>query len=54
MDVPVIVITSAPSPATVETCQTLGVQVFVEKPVRLAGFSKALAELFHTPRPASA
>lgn len=49
-DFPVVVMTSCPSPSTIDACKELRVRAFLEKPVRLNHFSTAVAELFHAPR----
>jgi CheY-like chemotaxis protein len=46
-DFPVIMMTSCPDPRDMEECQRLGAKSYVEKPVTVASFSKAIANLFH-------
>jgi CheY-like chemotaxis protein len=44
---PVIVMTSSNAPRDMEECQKLKVASYVEKPITLASFSKAVANIFH-------
>jgi two-component system response regulator len=45
--VPVIVMTSSNSPEELEECRSLGIALFVAKPLTLSSFAKAFADLFH-------
>jgi two-component system, response regulator len=45
--IPVILMTSPHNLADLETCQSLGVMNYVEKPVTYSAFSKAMADVFH-------
>jgi CheY-like chemotaxis protein len=47
---PVIVMTSSNDPADLEECERLKVINYVTKPVTFASFSKAVADVFHSPR----
>ena len=47
--VPVFVMTSSNDPADLAECTRLGVDGYIAKPVSFAAFSKAVADLFHTP-----
>ncbi len=49
---PIVVMTSSPSPQAVAACQTHKATALVEKPVTLGKFSTALANLFHQHTPA--
>jgi CheY-like chemotaxis protein len=46
---PVIVMTSSSVPAEMEKCRKLGVSCYVQKPITLASFTKAVADSFHVP-----
>ena len=46
---PVIVMTSSNSPEDLQECQRLGVSSYVQKPLSLASFTKAIANIFHLP-----
>jgi CheY-like chemotaxis protein len=46
---PVIVMTSSNSPKDLEKCQRLGVVSYVQKPLSLNTFTKAIADIFHMP-----
>ena len=46
---PVIVMTSSNSPKDLEACQKLRVVSYVQKPLSLATFTKAIADIFHMP-----
>jgi len=46
---PVIVMTSSNSPKDIEECHRLGVVAYVQKPVSLANFSKAIADILPSP-----
>jgi two-component system response regulator len=50
---PVIVMTSSNNPRDLEECRRLNVTQYVSKPVTLSSFSKAVADVFHLPRPAA-
>jgi two-component system response regulator len=50
---PVIVMTSSNDPRDLEECRRLKVTNYVSKPVTLSSFSKAVADIFHLPRPSS-
>jgi CheY-like chemotaxis protein len=45
--IPVILMTAPHNLADLETCQSLGVMNYVEKPVTFSAFSKAMADVFH-------
>jgi CheY-like chemotaxis protein len=45
----VVVMTSSTSPHDVEECRRLYVMAYVPKPVSLANFTKAIADIFHLP-----
>ena len=47
--VPVFVMTSSNDPNDLAECTRLGVDGFLAKPVTFSSFSKAVADLFHTP-----
>ena len=47
---PVVVMTSSNHPDEIEKCHRLGVSGYVQKPVTLTSFSKAIADVFHKPR----
>jgi two-component system, response regulator len=48
-EVPVIIMTSSNNPKDMAECRRLRVANYVEKPVTLATFTKAMADVFHTP-----
>jgi CheY-like chemotaxis protein len=52
-DIPVIVMTSSNDPKDLEECQKLRVINYVTKPVTFTSFSKAVADVFHLPKPDS-
>ena len=52
-DTPVIVMTSSNDPRDLEECRRLKVTNYVSKPVTLTSFSKAVADIFHPPRPST-
>jgi CheY-like chemotaxis protein len=47
--VPVFVMTSSNDPKDLQECTRLGVDGYIPKPVTFTTFSKAVADLFHTP-----
>jgi CheY-like chemotaxis protein len=47
--VPVFVMTSSNDPKDLQECTRLGVEGYIPKPVTFTTFSKAVADLFHTP-----
>ena len=47
--IPVFVMTSSNDPKDLEECKRLGVEGYIPKPVTFTTFSKAVADLFHTP-----
>jgi CheY-like chemotaxis protein len=47
--VPVFVMTSSNDPKDLKECTRLGVDGYLSKPVTFSTFSKAVADLFHTP-----
>jgi CheY-like chemotaxis protein len=47
---PVIVMTSSNSPDDINECRRLGVVSYVQKPVSLANFSKAIADILSLPK----
>jgi CheY-like chemotaxis protein len=49
--VPVTVMTSSNDPNDLEECRKLKVINYVTKPVTFSSFSKAVADVFHPPRP---
>jgi CheY-like chemotaxis protein len=49
---PVTVMTSSNDPKDLEECRRLNVVHYVNKPVTFSSFSKAVADIFHPPRPA--
>jgi CheY-like chemotaxis protein len=49
-DLPVIVVTSSNSPEDLEKCHRLGVSCYVQKPITLTTFSKAIADSFNASR----
>lgn len=49
---PVIVMTSSNDPRDLEECRRLNVTNYVSKPVTFTSFSKAVADVFHQPKPA--
>jgi len=48
--VPVTVMTSSNDPKDLEECRRLNVVHYVNKPVTFTSFSKAVADIFHTPK----
>ncbi len=50
--VPVTVMTSSNDPKDLEECRQLNVVHYVNKPVTFSSFSKAVADIFHPPKPA--
>jgi two-component system response regulator len=48
--VPVTVMTSSNNPHDLEECRRLNVAHYVNKPVTFSSFSKAVADVFHSPR----
>lgn len=48
--IPVVVMTSSQDPADLEQCTALRVDNYVEKPVTFSAFSKAMADVFHSPK----
>ena len=46
---PVFVMTSSIDPKDMDECTRLGVEGYIPKPVTFTTFSKAVADLFHTP-----
>ena len=48
--VPVTVMTSSNDPHDLDECRRLNVVGYVNKPVTLSSFSKAVADVFHPPR----
>jgi two-component system, response regulator len=52
--VPVTVMTSSNDPKDLEECRRLNVAHYVNKPVTFSSFSKAVADVFHPPKPAPA
>jgi CheY-like chemotaxis protein len=48
--VPVTVMTSSNNPNDLEECRKLNVINYVSKPVTFTSFSKAVADVFHSPR----
>ena len=50
---PVIVMTSSNNPKDLEECRRLKVTQYVSKPVTFSSFSKAVADVFHQPRPST-
>ena len=46
---PIIVMTASPPPETVAACQKFQVMALLEKPVTFDKFSKAIANIFHSP-----
>lgn len=48
--IPVVVMTSSQDPLDLETCRTLGVANYVEKPVTFSSFAKSMADVFHVRR----
>lgn len=53
-NIPVIVMTSSNDPKDLAECQRLRVTNYVSKPVTFMSFSKAVADVFHLPRPDAA
>lgn len=51
--VPVTVMTSSNNPEDLEECRRLKVIHYVNKPVTFTSFSKAVADVFHPPKPAA-
>jgi len=49
--VPVTVMTSSINPDDLEECRRLRVVNYVNKPVTFDSFSKAVADVFHSPKP---
>jgi CheY-like chemotaxis protein len=47
--IPVFVMTSSNDPKDLDECTRLGVEGYIPKPVTFTTFSKAVADLFHTP-----
>jgi two-component system response regulator len=52
--VPVMVMTSSNDPNDLEECRKLNVINYVSKPVTFTSFSKAVADVFHLPKPGAA
>jgi CheY-like chemotaxis protein len=50
---PVTVMTSSNDPRDLEECRRLNVVNYLTKPVTFDSFSKAVADMFHPPKPAS-
>jgi CheY-like chemotaxis protein len=50
LETPVIVMTSSNDPRDIDECGRLGVTSYVSKPVTFDSFSKAVANVFHSPR----
>lgn len=50
---PVTVMTSSNNPSDLEECRRLNVVHYVNKPVTFSSFSKAVADVFHPPKPTS-
>ena|ERR1700677_4230191 len=48
--IPIIVMTSSNDPKDLEECQRYNVRQYVSKPVTYSTFSKAVADVFHTPK----
>jgi CheY-like chemotaxis protein len=48
--IPVIVMTSSINPKDLDECRRLQVTNFVAKPVTYSSFSKAVADVFHSPK----
>ena len=46
---PVILVTSSNSQQDLDRCKTLGVSSYVQKPISLSAFTKAVADSFHVP-----
>lgn len=49
-NLPVIIMTSSNSPKDLQKCQDLGVSSYVQKPITVAAFTKAVADIFHRPQ----
>ncbi len=49
-DFPVVVMTTDGNPQILKECSELNATAFVQKPVTMAGFTKAIAPIFHRPR----
>ena len=49
-DFPVVVMTNDTNPQILNECTELNATAFVQKPVTMADFTKAIARLFHRPR----
>ena len=47
--IPVFVMTSSNDPKDLDECTRLGVEGYIPKPVTFTTFSKAVADLFHSP-----
>ena len=52
-EVPVTVMTSSINPKDLEECRSLHVVNYVNKPVTFESFSKAVADVFHSNKPAT-
>jgi len=46
---PVIVMTGSVDPEDLNKCRQLGVSCYVQKPITVATFTKAVADIFHSP-----
>lgn len=52
--IPISVMTSSNDPQDLNRCTELDVDNYIEKPVTFSSFSKAIADVFHTPQKAYA